>query len=110
VLNELARASGVAMLVQESAVPVHPMVAGAPEILGIDPMHVANEGVLVAVVDPEHADAALARCARRGEGEFEQRPVIGEVKTNRRDGAGGDGIGGKRVMDQLVGDPLPRIC
>jgi hydrogenase expression/formation protein HypE len=55
---------GVAMIVREAAVPVHPMVAGAAEILGIDPMHVANEGVLVAIVDPEHADAALRRCAR----------------------------------------------
>ena len=60
VLNELARASRVAMLISEAAVPVHPAVAGAAEILGIDPMHVANEGMLVAVVAPEAADAALA--------------------------------------------------
>src|SRR5204862_5186025 len=60
VLNELARASDVAMLVREAAVPVPPMVAGACEILGLDPMQVANEGVLVAFVDPAGADAALA--------------------------------------------------
>jgi hydrogenase expression/formation protein HypE len=112
VLNELARASGVAMLVQESAVPVHPMVAGAAEILGIDPMHVANEGVLVAIVAPEHADAALAALrAAGGEGEFQQAAVIGEVKTEPPGMVLVEtAFGGKRVMDQLVGDPLPRIC
>jgi hydrogenase expression/formation protein HypE len=110
VLNELARASGVAMLVQESAVPVHPMVAGAAEILGIDPMHVANEGVLVAIVDPEHADAALAALRAAG-GEFQQAAVIGEVKTEPPGMVLVEtAFGGKRVMDQLVGDPLPRIC
>ena len=59
VLNELARASGVAMIVREGDVPVEPAVRGAAEILGIDPMYVANEGVLVAAVAPEAADAAL---------------------------------------------------
>jgi hydrogenase expression/formation protein HypE len=112
VLNELARASGVAMLVQESAVPVHPMVAGAAEILGIDPMHVANEGVLVAIVDPEHADAALAALqAAGGADEFAQAAVIGEVKSQPPGMVLVEtAFGGKRVMDQLVGDPLPRIC
>src|SRR4029453_19191790 len=59
VLNELARASGVAMIVREADVPVDPAVAGAAEILGIDPMYVANEGKFVAFVAPEAADAAL---------------------------------------------------
>ena len=103
VLNELARASRVAMLVQEGHVPVHPAVAGASEILGIDPMHVANEGVFVAAVAPEHAAAALAAMPNGRD--------IGEVKTEP---AGTvlvqTAFGGKRVMDQLVGDPLPRIC
>jgi hydrogenase expression/formation protein HypE len=112
VLNELARASGVALLVRENAVPVHPMVAGAAEILGIDPMHVANEGVLVAVVAAEIAQAALS--ALRGAGgraEFEQAAIIGEVKTTPPGMVLVEtSFGGKRVMDQLVGDPLPRIC
>jgi hydrogenase expression/formation protein HypE len=112
VLNELARASGVAMLVREADVPLHPAVAGAAELLGIDPMHVANEGLLVAVVAPEHADAALRALRAAGDGEtFVQAAQIGEVKT---DPPGmvlvETGFGGKRVMDQLVGDPLPRIC
>ncbi len=109
VLNELARASGVAMLVDEAAVPVPPMVAGAAELLGIDPMHVANEGVLIAAVDPAHAGAALAalRSAPGGDG----AAVIGEVKTEPPGMVLVEtAFGGRRVMDQLVGDPLPRIC
>ncbi len=74
VLNELARSSGVAMLVREAAVPVQPAVAGASELLGIDPMYVANEGKLVAVVSPERAEAALAAMP-------EGAADIGEVKT-----------------------------
>jgi hydrogenase expression/formation protein HypE len=109
VLNELARASGVAMLVREAAVPVPPIVAGAAELLGIDPMHVANEGVLVAFAEAGHADAALA--ALRSVDGFGEAAEVGEVRTAP------SGVvlvetafGGRRVMDQLVGDPLPRIC
>jgi hydrogenase expression/formation protein HypE len=109
VLNELARASSVAMIVHEGKVPVKPVVAGAAEILGIDPMYVANEGKFVAFVDPESAEAALAalRSAPGGEDAVE----IGEV---RAEPPGmvlvQTAFGGRRVMDQLVGDPLPRIC
>jgi hydrogenase expression/formation protein HypE len=112
VLNELARASGVALLVRESAVPVHPAVAGAAEILGIDPMHVANEGVLVAVVAADRADAALSALRDAGgSGEFGQAAIVGEVKTTPSGMVLVEtSFGGKRVMDQLVGDPLPRIC
>ena len=80
VLNELARASGVAMVVRERDVPVQPAVAGAAELLGIDPMYVANEGKLVAFVAPEpprRALAALRARARRASEAVE----IGEVKT-----------------------------
>jgi hydrogenase expression/formation protein HypE len=109
VLNELARASGVAMLVREAAVPVHPAVAGAAEILGIDPMYVANEGVLVAVVAPELAEHALT-ALRAVEG-GEEAAEIGEVKTEPPGMVLVEtSFGGRRVMDQLVGDPLPRIC
>jgi hydrogenase expression/formation protein HypE len=105
VLNELARAAGVAMLVQESAVPVHPAVAGASELL--DPMYVANEGKFVALVAPEHAAAALASLKT-----FDpQAADIGEVKTEPPGMVlVATSFGGKRVMDELVGDPLPRIC
>ncbi len=109
VLNELARASRVAMLVREADVPVHPAVAGAAEILGIDPMYVANEGRLVAFVAPETADAALA--ALRSVPGCEDAADIGEVRTEPPGMVLVEtGFGGKRVMDQLVGDPLPRIC
>jgi len=109
VLNELARASSVGALVEESAVPVRPEVAGAAELLGIDPMYVANEGKLVAFVAPEGAERALA--ALRSVTGCEQAADIGEV---RADPPGmvlvRTSFGGRRVMDQLVGDPLPRIC
>jgi hydrogenase expression/formation protein HypE len=109
VLNELARASGVAMVVDEAEVPVSPVVKAAAELLGIDPMYVANEGRLVAFVTPEAAPAALAALKRvdgsGGAAEIgEVRPEPpGMVMVNTA-------FGGRRVMDQLVGDPLPRIC
>jgi hydrogenase expression/formation protein HypE len=109
VLNELARASGVAMIVREADIPVLPAVAGAAELLGIDPMYIANEGKLVAFVAAQRADAALA--ALRAAPGCERAVEIGEVKT---DPPGmvlvQTAFGGKRVLDQLVGDPLPRIC
>jgi len=109
VLNELARASHVAMVINEAAVPVHPAVAGAAEILGIDPMHVANEGKMVVIAAPEAADAALA--ALRSAPGGEEAAIIGECKTEPEGMVlMATAFGGKRVMDQLVGDPLPRIC
>ena len=109
VLNELARASSVAMIVREGAVPVSPEVAGAAEILGIDPMYIANEGKLVAFVAPGLADAALA--AMRALPGCEAAAEIGEVRTEPPGMVLVEtSFGGRRVMDQLVGDPLPRIC
>lgn len=109
VLNELARASSVAMAIREGDVPVSPPVAGAAELLGIDPLYVANEGKLVAFVAPEAARDALA--ALRAIPGCEQAADIGEVASEP------PGMvlihtafGGRRVLDQLVGDPLPRIC
>ncbi len=109
VLNELARASGVSVEVREAEVPVRPDVAGACELLGIDPMYVANEGVVVAIVAPEAAADAVAAlrelpgcegAAELGEVRAEP-PGMVLVKT---------AFGGRRVMDLLAGDPLPRIC
>jgi hydrogenase expression/formation protein HypE len=103
VLNEIARTSGVSMRIREADVPVAPAVAGASELLGIDPMHVANEGRFVAIVAPEGAEAALAVMPEGADvGEVKSEPPgMVLVETS---------FGGKRVMDQLVGDPLPRIC
>jgi hydrogenase expression/formation protein HypE len=109
VLNELARASQVAIAVREADVPVAPAVAGASEILGIDPMYMANEGRLVAFVAPDAAQDALA--ALRSVPGCESASAIGEVRTEPPGMVLMEtGFGGKRVMDQLVGDPLPRIC
>jgi hydrogenase expression/formation protein HypE len=109
VLNELARSSQVAITVKEGEVPVQPAVMGAAEMLGIDPMYVANEGKFVAFVAPEAADQALeALSAVAG---CEQASEIGEVKTEPPGMVLVEtAFGGRRVMDQLVGDPLPRIC
>jgi hydrogenase expression/formation protein HypE len=109
VLNELARSSSVAMIVREGNIPVNPAVAGAAEILGIDPMYVANEGKLVAFVAPDVADRALE--ALRGVEGCEAAAEIGEVRTEPPGMVlVQTSFGGRRVMDQLVGDPLPRIC
>jgi hydrogenase expression/formation protein HypE len=109
ICNEVAVASQVAVVLDESAVPVRPVVNGASELLGIDPLYVACEGRLVAVVAPERADAALAalRAHPLGEG----AAVIGAI----RDDPPGlvllrTAFGGTRIVDLLVGDPLPRIC
>ena len=109
VLNELARASEAAIVVRERDIPVKPAVAGAAELLGIDPLYIANEGTFVAFVAPEGAEAALA--ALRTAPGCGDAVEIGEVKSSP---AGmvlmETAFGGKRVVDQLVGDPLPRIC
>lgn len=109
VLNELARAAGVAVVLDEDAVPVRPAVRGASELLGIDPLYVACEGRLVAVVDGAGAEAALAAMRRHPLGE--QAAVVGRVAD---DPPGlvllKTGFGGTRIVDVLVGDPLPRIC
>ena len=107
VLNEIARAAGVAMLVREADVPVAPAVAGAAELLGIDPMYVANEGKLVAFVAPAGSSQALAALQALDPAAAE----IGEVRTEPPGMVLVEtAFGGRRVMDQLVGDPLPRIC
>ncbi len=108
-LNELARQSGRAVVLDEEALPVRPAVAGTGEILGIDPLYVASEGRLVAVVAAEAADAALA--ALRSLPHGADAALVGEIGDEPR------GIvlletafGGSRIVDMLVGDPLPRIC
>ena len=109
ILNEVARAADVAVVVDEEAVPVAAEVRGASELLGIDPLYVACEGRLVAFVDGAHADAALA--AMRAHPLGRQAAVIGRV---RPDPPGlvllNTTFGGTRICDLLVGDPLPRIC
>ncbi len=109
VLNELARDSGYGIALWEDNLPIREVVDGACEILGIDPLYVANEGKLLAVVTPEVADAAL-EVLRRCEG-GEEAAIIGEVREEpARMVLMHTGFGGTRMIDMLVGDPLPRIC
>ena len=109
VLNELAQASGTAMIVHEEEVPLAPAVFGACELLGIDPMYVASEGRLVAIVAPQAAQAAVV--ALRALPGCEGAAEIGVVEAEP---AGvvlvQTAFGSRRVLDMLVGDPLPRIC
>jgi len=109
VLNELAADGDVGVVLEEDKVPVRSAVKGACEILGIDPMYVANEGKLLAIVAPDAADAALA--ALRSASGGEHAALVGEVAEQP---AGmvlvRTGFGGTRIMDMLIGDPLPRIC
>ena len=109
ILNEVATAANVSVVVTEDAIPVRTEVRGASELLGIDPMYVACEGRLVAVVDGAEADTALA--ALRAHPLGEQAAIIGHIAEEP------PGIvllktafGGTRIVDLLVGDPLPRIC
>lgn len=108
VLNELAEASGVSMSVTGADVPTLPGVYAACEMLGLDPLYVANEGVAVAVVAPEDADAILA--AARDESLGRQAAVIGEVGDAPVAVRVRTGLGATRPLIMLSGDQLPRIC
>jgi len=108
-LNELARDSNLAVLVQEESIPMRDTVRGACELLGLDPLHIANEGQFLAIIAPDHAGAALD--ALRSAPGGDRAAIIGEI----RDQPAGivlvtTAYGGTRVVDMLVGDPLPRIC
>ena len=109
VCNELARDANLAVVLEEPALPVRPAVAAACELLGIDPLYVANEGKLIAAVAPEEAEAALTAMHAHPYGAEATRigyvhatpPGIVVLRTT---------FGGTRIVDMLVGDPLPRIC
>ena len=109
ICNELAQDANVAVILDEATLPVSPMVQGACDMLGIDPIYVANEGKFVAVVPPDQADAAVAALRTHPLGV--DAVEIGEIVAEP------EGIvalrtpfGGSRIVDMLVGDPLPRIC
>jgi hydrogenase expression/formation protein HypE len=109
VCNELAQTSGLGVVLDEAHLPIRPMVTGACEMLGIDPLYVANEGKFLAVVASDEAEAGLAalRSHPLGAdaaqvGEIAEEPAATVVVRT--------GFGGTRIVDMLVGDPLPRIC
>jgi hydrogenase expression/formation protein HypE len=108
-LNEIAEQSRVGIELLESSLPIHEQVRGACELLGLDPLYVANEGKLIAIVAPEAAHAVLAAVRRHPLGA--EAEIIGTVKkenpglvTMRTP------LGTSRVVDMLAGDQLPRIC
>jgi hydrogenase expression/formation protein HypE len=108
-LNEIAQQSGVGMLLQEEAIPVLPEVAGACELLGLDTLYIANEGKVLVVVARDWADAALEALRAHPLGQRAAR--IGEVCADAQCFVQmTTGLGGRRVVDWLSGEPLPRIC
>lgn len=109
VSNELARDCNLTVVLEESSLPIRPQVAAACELLGIDPLYVANEGNFIAVVAPEESEMALAAMKSHTQGG--DATCIGEIRAEP------PGIvvlrtalGGTRIVDMLVGDPVPRIC
>jgi len=108
-LNEIAGQSNVGMMLQESAIPILPQVDAACELLGLDPMYIANEGKLVAIVAPEAASAVLAAMHAHSLGHA--AACIGSVTEDANRFIQMDTrVGGRRVVDWLSGEPLPRIC
>ncbi len=108
-LNEIARRSQVGMLLEEQAILVRESVSGACEMLGLDPLYVANEGKLVAIVAPELAGRVLDRMRQHPLGR--EAAIVGEVTTQHpRMVLARTAIGGTRVLDLLFGEQLPRIC
>jgi hydrogenase expression/formation protein HypE len=109
VLNEIALAAEVGVVIAEDRLPLRREVVGAGEILGIDPLYVANEGKLVVFVAADRADAALA--AARSVPAGADAALVGEVRAEPPGRVlARTGFGGHRMIDMLVGDPLPRIC
>ena len=109
VLNEFAEASSTAILIEEASLPLEKEVRGVSEILGLDPLYLANEGLFVAVVSEQDADAAVALL--RNMPGAEDAALIGEVRAEP------SGVlimntllGGQRLVDMPDGEQLPRIC
>ncbi len=109
ICNELAQDTGLGVILDEASLPVLPMVQGACDLLGIDPLYVANEGKFVAVVAPDEVAAALTALRSHPLG---QRAVeVGEISAQPEGVVAlRTAFGGSRIVDMLVGDPLPRIC
>ncbi|PMP73737.1 MAG: hydrogenase expression/formation protein HypE, partial [Roseiflexus castenholzii] len=108
-LNEIARASQVGMVIDERNLPVQDAVRAACELLGMDPLYVANEGKLIAIAPASDAERLLARMRAHPLGR--QAAIIGRVTADHPGlVAARTGIGGTRIVDMMVGEQLPRIC
>ncbi|GAA4874956.1 hydrogenase expression/formation protein HypE [Ferrimonas pelagia] len=109
VANEMASSAGVGITLAESAIPLHPQVRGVSEILGLDPLLMANEGKLIAVVPAQHSEAVLA--AMRAHPSGAEAAIIGEVTNGSAGQVKVSGpFGGERLLPMPVGEQLPRIC
>ena len=106
VAHELARASGLRVQLAESHIPVNDAVQSVCELLGFDPLYLACEGRVVAVIAPESAEAALAQLR----GVAPRAALIGELRAGPAQVVLDTAFGGQRVLDELEDDPLPRIC
>ena len=108
-LNEIAGQSGVGMMLQERAIPIKPVVAAACEFLGLDPLYVANEGKLIVICAPADATRLLSTLQAHPLGA--DAAVIGEVRLDAHHFVQlTTAFGGRRIVDWLTGDQLPRIC
>ncbi len=108
-LNEVARQSGIGIRLEETNLPVRPEVNAACEMLGLDPLYVANEGKALVFVAPEDAESVLNAMRQHPLGR--EACVIGEVVTEHPERVVlQTGIGGRRIVDMLSGEQLPRIC
>ncbi len=108
-LNEIAAQSGVGLRLNEDAIPVRPAVNAACELLGLDPLYVANEGKLIAICPAEHSKALLK--AMQGHPLGQEAAIIGEVTSDDLGFVTMEtGFGGNRIVDWLSGEQLPRIC
>jgi hydrogenase expression/formation protein HypE len=108
-LNEIAQQSKVGIRIDEEAIPMREEVLGACELLGLDPLYIANEGKLIAIVPSSDAKAVLKAMKKHRYGK--DAAIIGEV-TDEKPGrvVMNTRIGSSRIVDMLTGDPLPRIC
>jgi hydrogenase expression/formation protein HypE len=108
-LNEIAAAAGIGIRIYEDRLPVKKAVAGVCELLGFDPLYVANEGKLLAFVPQKHAQAVLATMRAHPLGK--EAAVIGECIADHPGRVVMEtAIGGTRIVDMLAGEQLPRIC
>jgi len=108
-LNEIAEQSGVSIRIDEEKIPIRREVAAACEMLGLDPLYIANEGKVVAIVEAEDAEKILAQMKKNKYGQ--NAAIIGEVTEKRTARVTlKTALGTSRIVDMLVGEPLPRIC
>jgi len=108
-LNEIAGQSGVGMMLHETAIPIRGQVKAACEFLGLDPLYVANEGKLIAICAPEHSQTLLA--AMRAHPLGQDAAIIGAVIEDSHHFVQMEtAFGGRRIVDWLTGEQLPRIC